>query len=61
MGAVSWGIHPFQERVKTTGNTVFRPGDAVILEPLRPRVWPQGYWGRWGKASRGLDPIAPLA
>lgn len=41
--------------------SVRREGDAVILEPLRPRAWPRGYWRRWGKATRTLDMIAPLA
>jgi virulence-associated protein VagC len=38
-----------------------REGDSVILEPLRPRTWPKGYWQRWGKASRGLKVPRPLA
>jgi virulence-associated protein VagC len=41
--------------------SVRRDGDAVILEPLRPRGWPKGYWKKWGKASRELKPVKPLA
>jgi hypothetical protein len=40
--------------------SVRREGDAVILEPLKPRGWPRGYWRRWGKATLGLDLIEPL-
>jgi hypothetical protein len=40
--------------------SVRREGDAVILEPLRARDWPKGYWRRWGKATRDLDLIEPL-
>ena len=41
--------------------SIRREGEAVILEPLRPRAWPKGYWRRWGKASLDLDLIKPLA
>ena len=41
--------------------SIRREGEAVILEPLRPRAWPKGYWRRWGKASQDLDLIEPLA
>ena len=40
--------------------SVRREGDAVILEPLKPRAWPKGYWRRWGKATLDLDLIEPL-
>jgi hypothetical protein len=40
--------------------SVRREGDAMILEPLKPRAWPKGYWRRWGKATRDLDLIEPL-
>jgi len=40
--------------------SVRREGDAVILEPLKRRAWPRGYWRRWGKATRDLDLIEPL-
>lgn len=40
--------------------SIRREGEAVILEPLRPRAWPRGYWQRWGKASRGLALIEAL-
>ncbi len=40
--------------------SVRREGDAVILEPMKRRSWPKGYWRRWGKATRGLELIRPL-
>jgi hypothetical protein len=40
--------------------SIRREGEAVILEPLRPRTWPKGYWRRWGKASLDLDLVGPL-
>jgi virulence-associated protein VagC len=40
--------------------SVRREGDAVILEPLKPRAWPKAYWRRWGKATRDLDLVEPL-
>lgn len=40
--------------------SVRREGDAVILEPLKRRGWPKGYWRRWGKATLGLEPVEPL-
>lgn len=41
--------------------SVRREGDAVILEPLKPRAWPKGYWRRWGKATLDLGLVEPLA
>lgn len=40
--------------------SIRREGEAVILEPLRPRAWPKGYWRQWGKASLDLDLVEPL-
>ena len=41
--------------------SIRREGEAVILEPLKPRAWPKGYWRRWGKASLALQLIEPLS
>jgi len=41
--------------------SVRREGEAVILEPSKPRSWPKGYWRRWGKATLDLELIEPLA
>jgi hypothetical protein len=51
---------PKEFRFEGSEVSVRREGEAVILEPIRPRTWPRGYWRRWGKATRGLEPIAPL-
>lgn len=40
--------------------SIRREGRGVILEPLRRRGWPRGYWRSWGKASRGLQVPEPL-
>jgi hypothetical protein len=40
--------------------SIRREGESVILEPLRLRTWPKGYWRRWGKATLDLDLIEPL-
>jgi antitoxin VapB len=51
---------PKEFRFEGSEVSIRREGDAVILEPLRPRSWPRGYWRRWGKATRDLEPIEPL-
>lgn len=51
---------PKEFRFTTTEVSVRREGDAVILEPLRARSWPKGYWRRWGRATRDLDLVEPL-
>lgn len=40
--------------------SVRREGDAVVLEPLKARTWPKGYWRRWGRATLALDLIEGL-
>jgi len=52
---------PKEFRFEGSEVSIRRDGDAVILEPLKPRSWPRGYWRRWGKATRNLEPIEPLA
>ena len=39
--------------------TLRREGEAVILEPVRPRAWPRGYWQRLREA-RGDYRVEPL-
>jgi virulence-associated protein VagC len=34
---------------------VRREGDAVILEPIRKRAWPRGYWARMDRLKRELE------
>lgn len=40
--------------------SIRREGDSVILEPLKLRKWPRGYWRSWGRASRDLKVPEPL-
>jgi virulence-associated protein VagC len=39
--------------------SIRREGDSVVLEPLKRRSWPKGYWRSWGRATRTLE--APSA
>lgn len=34
---------------------IHREGDAVILEPIPKRAWPDGYWEKLDELSAGLD------
>jgi len=40
--------------------SIHREGRRVVLEPVRRRSWPRGYWQSWGKASRDLQVPEPL-
>jgi hypothetical protein len=51
---------PKEFRFEGNEVSVRREGDAVILEPLKPRTWPKGYWRRWGRATRDLELIDSL-
>jgi len=35
--------------------SIRREGDAVILEPVRKRTWPPGYWERLWELTRDFD------
>ncbi len=35
--------------------SIRREGERVILEPVRLREWPKGYWQSWGRATRDLE------
>jgi len=35
--------------------SIRREGDAVLLEPIRPRSWPRGYWKKLSMLRRGVD------
>jgi antitoxin VapB len=37
-----------------------REGQRIVLEPLKSRSWPQGYWRSWGKVSSDFDVPEPL-
>jgi antitoxin VapB len=40
--------------------SIRREGESVVLEPLKQRGWPRGYWRSWGKATRHLEAPRPL-
>lgn len=40
--------------------SICRDGRRVILEPLKRRGWPRGYWQSWSKASDDLEAPEPL-
>jgi antitoxin VapB len=41
--------------------SIRREGKRVILEALPRLRWPKGYWKSWGRYSKHLEEIAPLA
>lgn len=40
--------------------SIRRIGKRVVLEPLRRRAWPKGYWTSWAKVPDDFDAPAPL-
>ena len=40
--------------------SIRRDGRRVILEPLKRRSWPKGYWESWRKASADFEAPKPL-
>ena len=42
-------------RFKGDEVSVRREGDAVILEPVKKRGWPKGYWRRVSRLKRSLE------
>jgi len=42
-------------RMKGDEVHVRREGDAVILEPVKKRAWPKGYWARVARLKRDLE------
>lgn len=51
---------PKEFRFEGAEVAIRREGERVILEPVRPRAWPKGYWQSWGQATRDLALIEPL-
>lgn len=37
-----------------------REGRAVILEPIKRRAWPRGYWRSWGSVPDDFEAPEPL-
>jgi virulence-associated protein VagC len=42
-------------RIKGDEVSVRREGEAVILEPVKKRAWPKGYWARVARLRRALE------
>lgn len=40
--------------------SVRREGTRVVLEPVRRRAWPKGYWKSWKKVPDDFEAPAPL-
>jgi antitoxin VapB len=39
---------------------IHREGERVVLEPLKRRAWPKGYWESWGRVTDDLEVPEPL-
>jgi antitoxin VapB len=51
---------PKEFRFEGAAVSIRREGDRVILEPVKQRRWPRGYWRSWGRATRSLEAPPPL-
>ncbi len=53
---------PKEYRFEGAEVEIHREGDRVILEPVRKRGWPKGYWERLSRLAVDFDvqPIEPL-
>lgn len=54
-------------RFEVAAVSIRRDGDAVILEPLKPRAWPAGFFDQilvtdpaFGRTNQGTTPPAPI-
>ena len=50
---------PKEFRFKGSEVSIRREGDAVILEPIKQRAWPRGYWERLRESRLDFD-VEPL-
>lgn len=53
---------PKEFRFKGDEVNIRRSGQKVILEPMKQRPWPPGYWKSWGKVPKDFrtpDPLPP--
>jgi len=50
---------PREFRFKGTEVSIRQEGEAVILEPLKRRGWPEGYWESW-EVPADLEVPEPL-
>jgi antitoxin VapB len=46
---------PKEFRFEGSEVSVRREGDAVVLEPIRRRQWPRGYWERLTELTRDFE------
>lgn len=46
---------PKEYRFRDREVSIRKDGDAVILEPIRKRQWPRGYWEKIEHRARALD------
>jgi virulence-associated protein VagC len=42
-------------RIQADEVSVRREGEAIILEPIKKRSWPKGYWARVTRLKRDLE------
>jgi antitoxin VapB len=40
--------------------TIRKLGNRVVLEPVKRRAWPRGYWTSWKKVPDDFEAPAPL-
>jgi antitoxin VapB len=51
---------PKEFRFRGDEVNIRRSGQKVILEPMKQRAWPQGYWKSWGKVPKDFRAPDPL-
>jgi antitoxin VapB len=51
---------PKEFRFKGEEVNIRRSGEKVILEPLKQRAWPPGYWKSWRKVPKDFRAPDPL-
>ena len=51
---------PKEYRFEGNEVSIHREGERVVLEPLKRRAWPKGYWESWGEVTDDLEAPEPL-
>lgn len=51
---------PKEFRFEGAEVSIRREGRRVVLEPLKRRSWPAGYWQSWSKVSPDFEVPTPL-
>ena len=49
---------PKEYRFEGDEVSIRREGEGVVLEPVKRRSWPRGYWRSWSKTTRALEAAA---